>query len=104
MNPIIWGLAAALSWGTADFIARFTSHALGAASALLGMLVVGSLVAVAVLYGFDLSIARDWQHAWLLLVAGIGIMLGSLFLYWGLARGPVTIVAPSSAPTPRSIS
>ena len=94
MNPIIWGLAAALSWGTADFIARFTSHALGAASALLGMLVVGSLVAVAVLYGFDLSIALDWPHAWLLLVTGIGIMLGSLFLYWGLARGPVTVVAP----------
>ncbi|MDH3472215.1 MAG: DMT family transporter, partial [Rhodospirillales bacterium] len=37
-----------------------------------------------------------WQPAglWLLAATGIGIMVATLLLYWGLARGPVTVVAP----------
>lgn len=44
MNPALWGGLRALSLGTADVAARFSSRALGHASALFGMLAVGAVV------------------------------------------------------------
>lgn len=94
MNPALWGTATALSWGTADFIARFTGRGLGHANALLGMLVVGSLGLTLWVLAAGAPLAWDWSAAWLLVVSGVGVMLATLLLYQGLAMGPVTIVAP----------
>jgi len=50
MNAALWGIASALGWGGADFIARFTGRKLGPDVALLGILLVGmAAMTVAVL-------------------------------------------------------
>lgn len=94
MNPALWGTATAFGWGTADFIARFTGRSLGHASALLGMLVVGALALSAFTLLSGAELVWDWSGAWLLLASGVGVMVATLLLYQGLARGPVSIVAP----------
>ena len=94
MSPAFFGLLTALGWGGADFIARFTGRAMGHHVALLGMLLVGSVVLP--LIAWQAGVALVWRPEgwWLLLATGVGVMLATLLLYWGLARGPVTIVAP----------
>ena len=94
MNPALWGLVTALGWGNADFIARFTGRALGHESALLGMLGISAAVFVFLLWVSGTPLVLDLSGWWLLLLAGIGAMVATLLLYWGLARGPVTLVAP----------
>ncbi|MEE8246661.1 MAG: DMT family transporter [Alphaproteobacteria bacterium] len=94
MNPALWGLVTALGWGSADFIARFTGRALGHESALLGMLGISALVFVFLLWVSGTPLVLDVSGWWLLLLTGLGVMVATLLLYWGLARGPVTLVAP----------
>ncbi|MGH6946234.1 MAG: EamA family transporter [Kiloniellales bacterium] len=94
MNSALWGLMAALSWGSADFIARFTGRALGPLSALLAMLSVGAVVMTGALWWRGLAVVWTLPGALLLIAAGVGTMVATLLLYWGLARGPVTVVAP----------
>jgi len=88
------GAIAAVIWGSADFIARFTGRALGYDSALLGMLIAG---AIGLTLWIWLGAEPVHWHAtgwWLIAASGLAVMVGSLFLYNCLARGPVTIVAP----------
>lgn len=94
MGPAGWGIMTAFGWGTADFIARFTGRAMGHVVALVGMLLISSLVMTGVTLAIDLDFAWHWAGAEMLLLAGFGVMAGTLLLYWGLSRGPVTIVAP----------
>lgn len=94
MTPALWGLATALGWGSADFIARFTSRAMGHETALLGMLGVGALILPLILWHAGLPLHWDPAGAPFLVLTGVGVMVATLLLYWGLARGPVTVVAP----------
>ncbi len=94
MNPGLWGLLTAFGWGSADFIARFTGRALGYQIALFGMLSVGAVVLTLVVWLADIPLVWDPAGWWLVLVTGVGVMVATLLLYAGLARGPVTIVAP----------
>jgi drug/metabolite transporter (DMT)-like permease len=94
MNPGLWGVLTALGWGSADFIARFTGRAMGHEVALLGMLSVGALVLTLMAWASGLSISWEPSGWWLLLLTGLGVMVATLLLYWGLARGPITVVAP----------
>jgi drug/metabolite transporter (DMT)-like permease len=94
VNPALWGGLTAVSWGTADFAARFSGRALGHANALLGMLLVGSLVLTAWVIATDATLVWETSGWWMLLGGGIGVLVATLLLYQGLARGPVTIVAP----------
>ncbi len=100
MNPAILGLMTALGWGGADFIARFTGRAMGPRVALFGMLLVGSLILPLVLWVSGGPLVWDPGGWWLLLATGVGIMVATLLLYWGLARGPITLVAPIVASYP----
>lgn len=94
MNPALWGTLTALSWGSADFAARFSSRAIGHANSLLGMLLVGS-VALSLWVAFTgTPLVWTLSGLWLLGVTGVGVMAATLLLYHGLARGPVTVVAP----------
>lgn len=94
MTAGLYGLLAALGWGGADFIARFTGRAIGHQQALLGMLSVGAITISLIVFLFDIPFIFVISGWWLLLLTGIGTMVATLLLYWGLARGPVTIVAP----------
>lgn len=94
MGPATWGLMTAFGWGTADFIARFTGRAMGHVVALVGMLLMSGVVLTGAALAMGLRFDWTLEGADLLLLAGVGIMAGTLLLYWGLSRGPVTIVAP----------
>ena len=100
MNPALWGLMTALGWGGADFIARFTGRALGHQTALLGMLGVSAVILSLILWQSDVPLVRDPSGWWLILLTGLGIMVATLLLYWGLVRGPVTVVAPIAGSYP----
>lgn len=94
LSPGLWGSFTALGWGTSDFIARFTGRAMGHQSALFGMLLTGAvaLTLVVVVSGAPLQ----WTPGglWLLAASGLSIMLATLWLYRGLAMGPISIVSP----------
>ncbi len=100
MNPALWGLATALSWGSADFIARFTGRALGYQTALLGMLGASAVILSLILWHSEVPFVREPSGWWLILLTGLGIMIATLLLYWGLVRGPVTVVAPIAGSYP----
>jgi drug/metabolite transporter (DMT)-like permease len=97
MDPALWGAVTATTWGTADFIARYTSRAMGTTVALTGVLIISGLGLT--LLAWDDLAALSWraQGGPLAVAGGIGITFATLLLYWGLARGPVTVVAPITA-------
>lgn len=94
MNAALWGLASALGWGGADFIARFTGRKLGPDVALLGMLLVGLTALTVAVLAMGLPPAGTALGWALVLASGAATVIAMLLLYDGLARGPVTIVAP----------
>lgn len=100
MNPALWGALTALGWGCADFIARFTGRRLGHDLALLAMLLVSALVMAAIFWSSGEGLVVRLDGLWLLLATGLGILLATFLLYWGLARGPVTVVSPIVASYP----
>ncbi len=94
MTAGLYGLLAALGWGGADFIARFTSRAIGYQQALFGMLAVGLIALSLIFWWYDIQFVWNFSGLWLLLLSGILIMVSTMVLYKALALGPVTIVAP----------
>lgn len=100
MNAALGGMLAALAWGSADFIARFTGGAIGHVNALFGMLAASAVVLSGVVFTMDLPISELTTAWWLLLLAGAGLTLATLLLYQGLVRGPVTVVAPVAGTFP----
>lgn len=94
LSPGLWGSFTALGWGTSDFIARFTGRAMGHRSAMFGMLLTGAaaLTLVVLISGAPLTWAPG--GLWLLAASGLSIMLATLWLYRGLAAGPISIVSP----------
>ena len=97
MDPALWGAVTATTWGTADFIARYTGRAMGVTVALVGVLIISGLGLT--LLAWDDLAALTWhpQGGPLAIAGGVGITFATLLLYWGLARGPVTVVAPISS-------
>jgi drug/metabolite transporter (DMT)-like permease len=100
MTAVLLGIAAALSWGFADFAARFTGRAVGPTLATLAMLTI-SAGAITLYLGWE-GAAMDWRWPSLLLptLSGVGIAAATLLLYYGLATGPVTIVSPIAGSYP----
>jgi drug/metabolite transporter (DMT)-like permease len=94
MTPGLFGGISALCLGTADFMGRFSSRAIDHHNALLGMLVAGSValtVWVVLFAGFP---SLEGLSFWWILINGIATTIMTLLLYLGLARGPVSVVAP----------
>jgi drug/metabolite transporter (DMT)-like permease len=101
---MLLGVATAVSWGSADFFARFASRRVGAWRALFGTQAWGALF-VTILLLF----LRDWGHlfdgsgwkpwAWGIL-AGVVTTFAMLALYRAFAVGKMAVVAPISASYP----
>lgn len=95
MTSILFGLGAAVAWGTSDFLGgRFTSRlpvfTVGLASHLAAVLLLGMAVLVS---RPDASAdAVRWG-----LTAGLATSFGGLALYRGLSLGESAVVAPLSA-------
>jgi drug/metabolite transporter (DMT)-like permease len=100
LNPGLWGVMTALSWGGSDFTARFVSHRIGHLAALLGTLAVGALLLT--LYAAIDATPPRWAAApWsLILIASVGLLAGTFWLYEAIGRGPVSIVAPIASAFP----
>ena len=103
-NGVALGVLTAVSWGTADFLARFATRTLGSIRAVLGMQAWGAVFITILLF-----FARDWGHlfdgsgwrpwAWGIL-AGTFTTLGLLALYRAFEIGKLAIVGPVSASYP----
>lgn len=88
-------LSSALAYGTADFIGGVTSRRLSSWHVVLVAQTAGALVMLGVGVMLPGSPATP-DFAWALL-AGVGSATGSIFLFRGLARGRMGVVAPISA-------
>lgn len=92
MDSLLLGMVASLSWGAADFAARFSGRALGAAPALLGVMVSGTLALALWLAVAGVPLPTTMTSY----AAGNGAfgVMGLLLLYEALRRGRVAAVVP----------
>ena len=101
---ILLGLLTALTWGGADFIARFATHRIGALRSMLYMQLIGFLLLSSLLpmlggWG-HLADGSGWQPwAWGFL-AGFFNAVSCLALYRAFEIGKMAVVAPLSASYP----
>lgn len=100
MNAALWGILSALGFGTADFMARFSTRAHNPMASYGAVLLVGAVttsiwagVAGPPLVWSPVGIAFAMLH-------GTASAVMTVLLYWGLARGPVSVVAPIVASHP----
>lgn len=95
---LIWGLGAAIAWGTADYCAKHASERFGFWPTVWGMNSVGALALGLVWAGGGASVAESqWG---LLLLLGAGNALGGIFFYYALEFGPLVLVSPITAAYP----
>jgi drug/metabolite transporter (DMT)-like permease len=100
---IILGLTGAVSWGAADFAARFASRQVGAYRTLFFMQFFGFLALSAYLKstgGFSHGMAPGWQPWAMAVAAGLLNVLASLALYHSFEHGTLSIVGPVSSSYP----
>ncbi len=100
MNQAIWGILSALSLGTADFLARYSSRAVGADRALLGVFIVSCLVLTGTMVLEGRAVPTDLEQIWLPVLFGALTTLAMLLLYEALALGPISLAAPIVAAHP----
>src|SRR5882762_10045591 len=101
---ILLGLLTALTWGGADFIARFATHRIGALRSMFYMQLIGFLlltISLPALGGWGhLADGSGWQPwAWGFLAGSFNAMSG-LALYRAFEIGKMAVVAPLSASYP----
>jgi drug/metabolite transporter (DMT)-like permease len=97
-------LLTALTWGGADFIARFATHRIGALRSMLYMQLIGFLLLSSVLPWLGgwghLADGSGWQPwAWGVLAGFLNAVSG-LALYRAFEIGKMSVVAPLSASYP----
>ena len=103
-SGVLLGVATAVSWGSADFLARFASRTVGSVRALLGMQFWGAIFVTILLF-----FAHDWGHlfdgsgwqpwAWGILAGAINTF-AMLALYRAFEIGKLSLVGPVSASYP----
>src|SRR5215468_6300850 len=101
---ILLGLVTALTWGGADFVARFSTHRIGTLRTMFYMQFTGFLLLTIFMRWLGgwghLADGSGWQPwAWGLL-AGTLNALATLSLYRSFEIGKMAVVAPLSASYP----
>jgi drug/metabolite transporter (DMT)-like permease len=98
--PVVGGALCALAWGGADFIACYTSRAVGHLPVLLGMLIASCVALSLVAVPRDIA-GLAQSHGWPFLIAyGVGFTVATALFYQALARGPVAVVSSIVAAFP----
>ena len=100
MGGVLWGCLSALCLGSADFMARFGTRALGARSVYLVVLAVGGTALTVVVLASGTPIVRSPPGLALSALHGLSVVVMSVLLYTALARGPISMVAPIVAAHP----
>jgi drug/metabolite transporter (DMT)-like permease len=100
---ILLGLAAALAWGVADFMARFSTRRIGTYRTLLYMQLVGFLalsVLLTATHGWG-GITETSRPAWAwVILAGLLSTASTIALYRSFEIGILAVVAPIAASYP----
>ncbi len=99
-GSVLWGAGAAISWGFADFIARFTGRSVGVAASFLAVSVIG--LGVLLLFMWLRGDTMLWHNLDALGLAGLGFLIGAgattalatILLYEALSTGPVSLASP----------
>ena len=99
VEPLLWGLACALSWGVADVFGRSASMRIGSPTVAWAIQGMGALPALAgaLLRESQWSSLAAADYAALAVSAAALFSVGYIVFYRGLARGLVSIVSPVSA-------
>jgi drug/metabolite transporter (DMT)-like permease len=101
---VLFGILTALSWGGADFLARFSTHRVGTLRTMLYMQLTGFLLLTTCLYWLGgwghLADGSGWQPWGWGLLAGTINGVSTLALYRSFEIGKMSVVAPLSASYP----
>ena len=90
----LFGVGAAASWGVGDFTSRFLGRSIGVPAALLGIMVVGSLMAGLYIAFSGEPVVWELSGLWLLALNGLATMTATFMLFDALTRGPVSLGSP----------
>ena len=102
MISALLGLASALSLGGADFMARFSSRALGAPLTYGAVLLVGAVGATIWLFATGAELVWSPLGCAIAVAHGVSVSVMCILLYLGIARGPIAVVVPIVASSSRS--
>ena len=99
-GSVFWGAGAAISWGFADFIARFTGRSVGVAATFLAVAFIG--LGALLLFMWLRGETMLWHNQdaagllglGLLVLAGVSAAVATIFLYEALTKGPVSLSSP----------
>jgi drug/metabolite transporter (DMT)-like permease len=100
MNPALLGTAAALSWGTLDFVSRYPTRAIGHLNTVFATTVTGFVLLSLLVWLGDYPVVLHWHAAWLVALSGATLALATLWLFAALVIGPISIVSPVVASYP----
>ncbi|HXE45627.1 MAG TPA: DMT family transporter [Conexibacter sp.] len=95
MLPLVLALGASVAWGVSDFLGGLESRS----GTLVAVMVASqgwSLLAIAAVVVASGAPLPDAAHLRLAIGGGVTELIGFAALYRGLARGPMSIVAPLS--------
>jgi drug/metabolite transporter (DMT)-like permease len=103
MNPVILGALAAFCLGTLDFAAGKVSRSIGAIRVVAAVTLFGLVLITLSLPVFSTvpDLTRDGVY-WPV-IAGIGLALATLWLFAGIASGPVSLAVPVAMSYPATI-
>ena len=98
-GSVFWGASAAISWGFADFLARFTGRSVGVAASFLVVSLVG--LGALLLFMWLRGDSMLWHNPDGLLLTGLGLLaaagvssaVATILLYEALATGPVSLAS-----------
>lgn len=94
---ILLGLLAALTWGVADFFARFAAHRVGYVRTLFYMQVMGLVGISFWLFLFEPNVKWDLSLVALAALLGVGNTIAGLCLYRSFEVGLLAVVSPIAA-------
>jgi drug/metabolite transporter (DMT)-like permease len=100
LTAAFYGLLCAGALGVSDFVARFTSRAVGPMVVAAGMLAFGGLVCLGLALALGLGIPTSAPHLGLTLASGVISGLGMVLIYTALTLGPLSYVIPLAATYP----
>jgi drug/metabolite transporter (DMT)-like permease len=103
MISALLGLASALGLGTADFMARFSARALGAALTYAVVQLIGALGTTVLILVTGAELVWSAYGCGIAVLHGISVSVMCILLYEGMARGPIAVVAPSVGTQPRPV-
>jgi len=103
MNPVLLGSVAALCLGTLDFAAGSVSRSIGSIRVVAAVTLFGLVLITLSLMAFSEVPDLARSDIYWPLVAGAGIALATLWLFAGIASGPVSLAVPITMSYPATM-